>query len=219
MIKPTTLDFLSQVTRNNNREWFLANKDAYETAKQDIHELTGKIIPVLARIDPRFQADADPKKCLLRIYRDIRFSKDKTPYKTNFGISFSVGGKGVNEPGYFLQLEPGKSFLAGGSWMPEAAHLKLIRQEIDYNGSEFRGLVESPGFRKYFELSREDTLKTTPKGYDADHPEIEYLKLKSFVGIHDIADKSLFDPKFVDKLGKAFENLYPLVVFLRNALA
>ncbi|WP_129718287.1 DUF2461 domain-containing protein [Pedobacter sp. SYP-B3415] len=219
MIQSTTLEFIRQVAQNNHREWFMAHKDEYETAKQDLHGLISKIIPVLSRIDPRYPADADPKKCLMRIYRDIRFSKDKTPYKTNYGISFSVAGKGVNEPGYFLQIEPGKSFLAGGYWMPEAAHLKLIRQEIDYNGTDFRQLVENKNFKKYIELSREDSLKTMPKGYDVNHPEIEYLKLKSFIGVHDIDDKTLLDPKFVDKLEKVFENLYPLVVFLRNALA
>lgn len=218
MLKKETLNFIKEVAENNNREWFAANKGIYEIAKADVLELVAKLIPELAKVDPLLSADADPKKSLLRIYRDVRFSKNKDPYKNNFGIWFSAKSKGGNEPGYYLHIQPGKSFIAGGYWMPEASHLKLIRQEIDYNIGDFKEIINGKDFKKNFKLGVDNALKNAPKGYDPADPNIEFLKLKSFEATTKIDDEEFFKPNLVNKLISSFKTVQPLVAFLRNAI-
>ena len=218
MLKKETLNFIKDVAENNNREWFAANKDVYEAAKADVLELVAKLIPDLAKVDPLLSAEADPKKSLLRIYRDVRFSKNKDPYKNNFGIWFSAKSKGGNEPGYYLHIQPGKSFIAGGYWMPEASHLKLIRQEIDYNIGDFKEIINGKDFKKNFKLGVDNALKNAPKGYDPADPNIEFLKLKSFEATTKIDDEEFFKPNLVNKLISSFKTVQPLVAFLRNAI-
>ncbi|SMC70876.1 DUF2461 domain-containing protein [Pedobacter nyackensis] len=218
MIKPETFAFIADVAENNNREWFAENKGRYEIAKADVLAFIDQLIPELAAADPEFSLETQSKKCLLRIYRDVRFSKNKDPYKNNFGISFSVKGKGVNEPGYYLHLQPGSCFFAAGFWMPEAADLKRIREEIDYNTSEFLDIINHKSFKDIFTMSQEDKLKKAPKGYDTDHPQIELLKLKSFIASFPIKDDAFFKPGIVNKLKNAFESVYPFIVFLRRAV-
>lgn len=218
MIKSETLTFIKEVAENNNREWFAENKERYETAKADVLAFIDQLIPHLAAVDPEFSAETSSKKCLLRIYRDVRFSKNKDPYKNNYGIYFAVKGKGVSEPGYYLHIQPGACFFAAGVWMPEAADLKKIREEIDYNTSAFLDIIESKDFKSTFQLSQEDKLKKAPKGYDIDHPQIEYLKLKSFTATFPIKDEEFLKPEIVNKLKNAFKRVYPLIVFLRSAV-
>jgi len=218
MLKKETLVFIKDVAENNNREWFAEHKPKYEEAKADVLELVASIIPELSKIDPLISADLDPKKCLMRIYRDIRFSKNKDPYKNNFGMWFSSKSKGGNEPGYYLHIQPGKSFVAGGYWMPEAPHVKLIRQEIDYNIGDFKEIIESEDFKKNFKLGTASALKNAPKGYDPADPNIEYLKLKSFEASMKLADEEFFKPALVNKLISSFKTVSPLVAFLRNAI-
>ena len=156
----------------------------------------------------------------MRIYRDVRFSKDKTPYKTNFGVGISPLGKKFNGPGYYLHISPEASFIAGGCWFPEAGHLKLIRQEIDYNAADLKKVIENTEFKNYFgDLDSEHILKTVPKGYSADHPQISQLKLKSFTVSHQITDQDLQNKNAVKKVVEGFEIMHPLIVFLRNALS
>ncbi len=217
MLKKETLSFIKEVAENNNREWFALNKPRYEEAKADVINLVAVLIPELAKIDPVLPADADPKKHLMRIYRDVRFGKNKDPYKNNFGIWFSTK-KGSNEPGYYLHIQPGNSFIAGGYWMPEAPHLKLIRQEIDYNIEEFKSLISNKNFKDQFELGKGNSLKNAPKGYDPADPNIEYLKLKSFEASMKLEDKDFFKPELVNKLISSFQVVQPLVVFLRAAI-
>jgi uncharacterized protein (TIGR02453 family) len=216
MIKPETLSFLTEIVENNNREWFALNKDRYETAKADVILFIDELIPLLAATDPEFPLETQGKKCLMRIYRDIRFSKNKNPYKNNYGISFNV--KGSKGPEYYLHLQPGNSFFAGGYWMPEAADLKNIREEIDYNTSEFLEIINAENFTSMFSLRKEDTLKKAPKGYDPEHPQIELLKLKSFIAFFPIKDEELFNPVITKHLKKAFEGIYPFVQFLKRAV-
>lgn len=218
MLKKETLNFIKDVAENNNREWFAANKEVYETAKADVLGLVAALIPELAKVDPLLSAEADPKKSLLRIYRDVRFSKNKDPYKNNFGIWFSAKSKGGNEPGYYLHIQPGKGFLAGGYWMPEASHLKLIRQEIDYNIGDFKEIINEKDFRKNFKLGVDNALKNAPKGYDPADPNIEFLKLKSFEATTKISDEEFLKPNLVNKLISSFKTVQPLVAFLRNAI-
>lgn len=218
MIQRETLAFLTDLAKHNDREWFAAHKDRYEQARADVLALVAKLIPALAESDPEFPLETLPGKCLMRIYRDIRFSKNKAPYKNNFGISFSVKNKSGNGPEYYLQLQPGKSFFAAGYWMPEAPALKKIREEIDYNTSDFLDIITDPEFAGRFTLSEEDTLKKAPKGYDADHPHIQLLKLKSYIVSFPVADKDLFKPALQDELAAAFAAAYPFVRFIRSAL-
>src|ERR1700753_2808144 len=150
MIRPTTYDFLKDLVANNNRDWFMANKDRYEAARQNVIAFTTELLKELHRIDPNIDDTLDPKKCVMRIYRDIRFRKDKTPYKNNFGISFPTNGTKLGQAEYYLQISPGNSFFAGGYWMPEGDHLKSIRQEIDYNAAELKSIVDEPEFVKLF---------------------------------------------------------------------
>lgn len=217
MLRKESIQFLQDVAENNNRAWFAIHKDEYEAAKQDVLNLVAKILPELAKVDPSIAADFDPKKCLMRIYRDVRFSKNKDPYKTNFGIWFSAKKSG-NEPGYYLHIQPNNSFLAGGYWMPDNLHLKKIRQEIDYNAQEFNNILSQPDFKSKFSLSYNDTLKKAPKGYDPNDPNIELLKLKSFEAVEKISDKEFFNTNIVDKLVNSYQTIFPLVAFLRKAI-
>jgi uncharacterized protein (TIGR02453 family) len=218
MIKPATLRFIKEVSKNNNREWFADHKAEYEAARADVISFAELLIPELAKIDKAFPKDTQAKSCVLRIYRDVRFSKDKLPYKTNFGIFFAVRGKAGAEPGYYINLEPGNCFFAAGYWMPAAEDLKSIREEIDYNTDEFLKIIEAKSFKDLFQISREDTLKNAPKGYQIDHPQIDLLKLKSFNGIYHLPDTAFQKPDIVDKLKTAFESIYPFILFLKTAV-
>ncbi|WP_231464532.1 MULTISPECIES: DUF2461 domain-containing protein [unclassified Pedobacter] len=218
MLKKDTLAFIKDVADNNNREWFAENKHRYEDAKTDVLNLVAEIIPELSKIDPLISSETDPKKSLLRIYRDVRFSKNKDPYKNNFGIWFSAKNKGANGPGYYLHIQPGKNFIAGGYWMPEAEHLKLIRQEIDYNFGDFEKIITDKSFKKNFKLGTANALKNAPKGYDPADPNIEFLKLKSFEATTEIPDEEFLKPTIVNKLISSFTTVNPLVAFLRNAI-
>jgi uncharacterized protein (TIGR02453 family) len=218
MLNKKTFDFLNAVAENNNREWFAEHKEEYEIAKAEVITLAGELIKGLSVIDPLISADFDPKKTVLRIYRDVRFSKNKDPYKKNIGVWISAKSKGGNEPGYYLHLQPGNSFVAGGYWMPEAPHLKLIRQEIDYNIDDFLAVIKEKNFAKDFTLSTNNALKNAPKGYDPSDPNIEYLKLKSFEVLKKLDDEEFFKTDIVNKLKSYYAIIYPLVAFLRNAI-
>ncbi len=220
MLQPATFQFLQGVKENNSRDWFLEHKAQFEVAKQDVLDLAKQLIPGIAAFDPTIPADLDPKICVMRIYRDVRFSKDKRPYKENFAIAISAKGKNFDGPGYYLHIHPHDAFLAGGCWMPQSDELKAIRQEIDYNGDEFRSIVKDPDFERYFGgLNTTETLKTVPKGYEADHPDIHWLKLKSFTTDHALSVDELVKATAVQNLVAGFEKLYPFMCFLRNALS
>lgn len=219
MIHPNTFHFLSQLAINNNRDWFAAHKQQHDQARENVLEFIKQIIKEITKIDSAIPTDLDPKDCLMRIYRDIRFSKDKTPYKTNFGVGISPNGKNFNGPGYYLHIQPNECFLAGGCWMPESETLKAIRQEIDYNGSDFHEVIARASFKNYFgDLDQEDKLKTAPKGYPADHPEIEYLKLKSFTVSHKLSVNDLKNEDALKIVVKGFTEMHPFLAFLRQAL-
>jgi len=219
MINSETLKFIKDVADNNDRDWFAANKDRYETSRVDVLQFIEELIPLLAVIDPAFSIDTPAKKCLMRIYRDVRFSKNKDPYKNNYGISFNVKSSGVPNPDYYLHLQPGKSFFGVGFWMPDATVLKKIREEIDYSIDEFLEIINARSFSETFSLSKEDTLKNAPKGYEVTHPQIEFLKLKSFIAIYPLTDKEVLNAGIADKLKQAFFDIQPFVLFLRNAVA
>jgi len=220
MINSATFDFLKDLAANNDRDWFMANKFRHDVARGNVLEFAGNLIAKLSQIDDSVSLDLDPKNCVMRIYRDVRFSKDKTPYKTNFGAGFSENGKNFKGAGYYLHIHPEQSFLAGGCWMPEADILKAIRQEIDYNGSDFHEIVDNKAFKQYFgSLDSEHKLKTLPKGYHPEHPDIEYLKLKSFTFSHPLTKSELTSSNAIDEVCDGFIRLYPYIAFLRNAVS
>jgi uncharacterized protein (TIGR02453 family) len=220
MIKLQTLEFLKQLINNNNREWFQSNKGTYDAARENVIAFTGELIKQMHTIDPGIDEALDPKKSVMRIYRDIRFSKNKTPYKNNFGISIPTSGLRLGGVEYYLHLTPGNSFIAGGYWMPEAEHLKAIRQEIDYNGHDLKAIIDELEFKKLFgDFRQQEKLKTVPKGYDADNENIELLKLKSFIVSHPLKDSVLTKPGAVTYIAQVCAKLHPLNVFLKNAIA
>lgn len=217
-IKKETLDFLKQLRKSNTREWFDANRDLYEVAKQNIDEFATFMIMEIAKFDPEIPRDLSPKKCILRIYRDVRFSKDKQPYKNNFAIIIAKD-RMVEGPCYFIHIEPGNNYIGGGYWRPSAEPLKALRQEIDYNISEFLSIIEEKNFKNYFgDLSREDVLKTNPKGYEKDHPYIGFLKLKSFVCSREFDDQSWLREEGIKEMIKGLKMIKPFNDFLKIAL-
>jgi uncharacterized protein (TIGR02453 family) len=221
MLQTSTLQFLKQLAKNNNKEWFDANRKKYEAAKEDFTASLQTILSGFSTIDTTLVSLA-PKDCLFRINRDIRFSKDKSPYKTNFGAYINAGGKKSNTGGYYLHLQPGNSFVGGGIYQPDADMLKKVRQEIDYNFDEFKSIINNKKFKtvytKGISSDSEWSLTRPPKGYDENNPAIEFIKLKSVVATAPLSDEQLTDKKFEASVIKAFEALYPLIVFLNKAI-
>lgn len=218
MLQPSTLTFLKSLKKNNNKPWFDENRDKYESARTNFQEFITELLHKMAAFDPDMK-DLEAKKCMFRINRDIRFSKNKTPYKVNISAHFNKGGKKSVNAGYYFHLQPGgNSFVGGGVWMPEAVELKKLRQEVDYCFPEFKKIVNSPVFKKqYGELEKEDMLVNVPKGYDKENPAGEFLKLKSFVATKNIPDEDLLSPKFSAEIIVAFKALMPLLKFMNRA--
>jgi uncharacterized protein (TIGR02453 family) len=213
------LKFLKDIARNNNRDWFEKNKAKYLDAKMQFEDFLEAFHKELVKVDDTL-ASLSPRKSGFRIYRDVRFSKDKRPYKVNMGAGFSPGGKMMQEPGYYIHLEPGKSFVAAGFYMPDSANLAKIRQEIDYNAKGFLKILNDKKFKKNFSgLDDFDKVKTAPKGYPKDHPHIELLKNKSFIASHYFSDAQVKDKKFVKQLVEVCKTIKPLNDFLREAIS
>ncbi len=197
----------------------MSRKGDYEAARDNVIGFTASVLKELSKHDPFVDAGTDAKKCVMRIYRDIRFSKDKTPYKSYFGVHKLSAGKYAGGIGYYMHIEPGQSFIAGGYWQPEGDHLKAIRQEIDYNAADFKAIIDAPGFKKLFgEFREQEQLKTVPAGYDADNQNISLLKLKSFAAVHNLKDSELKKKDIAVHIAGIFKELYPLQTFLQNAL-
>ena len=218
-ISKKTLDFIKDLKKNNNREWFNENKARYTAAREEFVDFVTALIPQLAKFDPKV-ADQDPKKSVFRIYRDTRFSKDKTPYKTNLGGHVLPGGKSNvhSAAGYYIHLEPGNCFLAGGAYLPPGPWISAIRQEIDFNAKEFKKILNGKKFKEYFGEIEGDKLKTAPKGYPKDHPEIELLRYKSLLAVHRMSDKQVLAPDFLKHATGVFKVLYPFDAFLNRAM-
>lgn len=218
MISAVTLQFLKALEKNNNRDWFLANKNKYDLAKSNYLNFVEEVLNGILKFDSSL-AELNPKQCVFRINRDVRFSKNKEPYKTNFGASFSKGAKKIDTAGYYFHLEPGACFIGGGLWMPQAPDLQKLRQEIDYCFKEFNGILQHKEFKKTFQgLSTDAKLARPPKGYDIDNPAIELLKLKSFTAITPLSDKEVLDPAIVKRTLSIFKTIAPLVHFLNRAI-
>lgn len=216
-MKKETIQFLSNLRKHNNRDWFQENKTLYLDACEDVINFVEELKTQISAFDKDI-LKVDAKKALFRIYRDIRFSKDKSPYKTNFGVNLGIKNGGKNA-GYYLHLEPGKSFLAGGIYLPESGDLKKIRSEIDAYGKEFLQIVNRDSFKKTFGgLSEEFKLKKVPHGYEKEHPMAEFLKLKSFVVQYSLTDKELFEKEAAKKFSAIYQEIKPLNDFLETAI-
>jgi len=220
MISPSTIKFLKDLKKNNNKPWFDAHRKEYENAKTDFAAFIQSVIDKHGKKDNTI-SHLKAKDCMFRINRDVRFSKDKSPYKTNMGAYINQGGKKSLFGGYYFHCEPGQSFVGGGIWMPMPPELSKLRQEIDYNFAEFKKIISSKKFRSvYNDVSRdaEYVLTRVPKGYEADNPAAEYLKLKSVVAMTPITDAELTSKDLIKKVTGAFEALQPLLEFLNNSL-
>lgn len=214
----TILDFLAELASNNHREWFAQNKARYELAKKEYHHLIEALIKEVGAFDSQI-APLELKQCIFRINRDIRFSKDKSPYKNNFGASLQKGGKKSPYAGYYLHIQPhNQSFIGGGVYMPPSADLAKIRQEIDYNGEELRTLIAANDFQQYFGKLQGEEVSTAPKGYAKDNPYIDLIRLKSFVMIHPLTDQQVNADSFRETVLSACKAMKPVLDFLNRAL-
>ncbi len=221
MLQTSTIKFLKDLKKNNNKLWFDKNRKVYEAAKADFAYFIQAVIDQHGKKDASIKSLL-AKDCLFRINRDVRFAKDKSPYKTNMGASINKGGrKAENSAGYYFHLEPGGVFTGGGIWMPMPEELKKVRQEIDYNFAEFKKIIGAKKFKTvYGELSSnpEYKLVRVPKGYDSGNPAAEFLKLKSYIAMINISDADLTSNDLVKKTVAAFEALQPLIEFINEAL-
>lgn len=217
MLSPSSLKFLKELQKNNNKPWFDDHKAQYQEAKADYESLVQQIIDGLSRQDVDIQGLL-VKDCTFRIYKDVRFSKDKLPYKSNMGAAFVKGGKKSPFAGYYFHFEPGgKSFAGGGMWMPEAPVLKKIRQEIDYNFTEFQDIISQKEFIRTFGKVEGDALKTVPQGYHPGNPALAYLKLKSLTVGKSFTDEACTQPALTREILRTFAVMEPFVKFLNGA--
>ncbi|RAW02412.1 DUF2461 domain-containing protein [Pseudochryseolinea flava] len=214
----STLSFLKKLARNNNRDWFNEHKHEYEAAREDMVLFVEKLIAEIATFDEEI-GGVDARKSLFRIHRDTRFSHNKDPYKINFGASI-VNGRGKPRAGYYFHLQPGKSFLAGGIYMLENEALKNVRKEISGHAESFIKVVSDKKFCQHFgALSEEGKMKRVPLGFEKDDPMGEYLKLKHFVGVHQVSDEAILEGDACKKFSKVYRSLKPLNGFINASLA
>ena len=214
-IDRSTLMFLSDLRRNNNRLWFAENRSRYEAARGNFSLFVQAVIDDIVSFDPIFRG-LEAKSCIYRINRDIRFTNDKTIYKTNFGAFMVRGGKKSADrfPGYYLHIEPGQSFISGGSYIPPAPWLSSIRNRIAGEGDSLVKILNSREYRKYFGGLEGEKLKLPPRGFSKDHPHIELIKMKSFLPEKLLTDREVVDPGFFEVVTGAFRAMKPLNDFL-----
>lgn len=216
-INPQTLNFLSTLEINNNREWFNENKPLYLEAKANFENVVNEIIAEVAEFDESVER-LEAKNCIFRIYKDTRFSKDKTPYKTNIGASLvEKGPKTLNHAGYYIHLENEKSFLAGGVYMTEPKNLKAIREAISSDGETFLKILNKKTFKDVLELQGTKLVKV-PQGFDKENPMGDYLKFKQFTVFHSLSDEEVLDKNFVKNTVKVLKEIYPFNRFLNEAI-
>lgn len=216
-VNKETLSFLSTLEINNNREWFNENKQLYLDAKANVENVVNDIISEVAEFDSSVER-LEARNCIFRIYKDTRFSKDKTPYKTNLGASLvERGPKTLNHAGYYIHFEPGKSFLAGGVYMTEPKNLKAIREAISSDGDAFLKILNKKSFKDVLELQGTKLVKV-PQGFDKEDPMGDYLKFKQFTVFHPLSDADVLDKNFVKNTVKILKEIYPFNSFLNEAI-
>jgi len=204
------LDFLKDLQINNNRDWFQANKDRYNLAKSTFENFIDELIPQIREFDPMVDM-ITAKDCVFRIYRDVRFSKDKSPYKNNMGAYIARGGKKSTLAGYYVHFEPGASMLAGGLYMPPTETLKKVREEIFYQVDEFKRIIYNKSFVDCFgEIEDPDKMKNPPKGYSKEFPDINLLKFRNYAVMHPVQDEIAMRDNYLEYSLAVFKILNPL---------
>lgn len=217
-MKADLLEFLKDLKNNNNREWFQENKSRYEKARTEFEAYINKLIPRIREFDPEIGM-LTARDCMFRIYRDVRFATDKSPYKTNMGAYIARGGKGTTMPGYYVHMEPGSSFLAGGLYMPPPEILKKIRDEIYFQPEEFKNIVFNKSFIRVFgEIDDSEKLKTAPKGYPKDFPDLNLIKFRNYAVMHWVTDEQTLSDVYDDYAIEVFKVLLPLNEYFYNLL-
>ena len=201
--KKSSFKYLQNLKENNNRDWFVENKPTFKQAQDNAKELYATIRENLEKHD-----EIDKFK-LFRIYRDVRFSKDKTPYQPHFAGSFSRLGKHLRG-GYYLRIRPGESFLEGGFWQPEKDDILRIRKEIEQDASEIREILADKKFNTYFGNTFDgEELKTAPRSFDKNHPDVDLLRKKGFIAVRNFTDAEVLDANFLSEVDKSYKTLRP----------
>lgn len=216
MIHPATFDFLRDLSANNYREWFQEHKDRYETAYANMIELAEEVYGKMIEADNLVPSSG--KKTLYRIYRDVRFSKDKLPYKTHWAGGFTRATQWLRG-GYYFHVEPGdQSFVAGGFWGPNKEDLLRIRKEFAADDASIRAILEEPGFKQLFGQLQGDALKTAPKGFDKEHPAIDLIRMKQFIVKKDFTDQEALSPDFATAIADTFHAMRPYLDYMSDVL-
>lgn len=215
-IQRSNIDILEKLKKNNNREWFNERKAEFLTEQASIEDFASALLTELNLHD--VIETASGKKSLYRIYRDTRFSNDKTPYKTHWSGSFKRAGKN-RRGGYYFHIEKGNTFVGGGFWGPSPADLKLIRDDIAFDAQPLRNILNSKDFIASFYQLKGEQLKTTPKGFDAEHPDIDLLRFKQFLLVKKFDDEALLSDNFLQQMGEAFRNMRPFFDYMSSVLS
>ncbi len=212
---PTVLQFIDELVRNNNREWFAENKDRFEATRSFFEKVSSELISEIVKFDPDI-AHVEAKDCIFRIYRDTRFSHDKTPYKNHYGVFIAAaGGRKSVRGGYYLHLEPSKSFVATGVWCPPPPLLKALRETVYENIDELESIIQAPDFVTTFSgFYDEEKLKTVPRGFPADFRRADLLKLKHYMVEYPLPESILHSDNFVHDIAALFRTAWPLNKFL-----
>lgn len=211
------LKFLSELKNNNNRDWFQSNKEWFLSVKVDHEKIVGGLINKIAAFDEDIQF-LSAKDCIFRIYRDVRFSLNKDPYKTAFGAVFCKGGKQSKYAGYYLHIEPGNTFVGGGIWMPPSDILKLLRYEIYNFPEEFIEIIKQSEFSKRFGEISGEKLTRPPKEFPADFEFIDLLKYKSYTVGQQFTDSKVYQGNFLNEVTHTFEVMRPFIKFLNRSI-
>jgi uncharacterized protein (TIGR02453 family) len=216
-IASDTLDFLSELKENNHREWFNLNRSRFDSASLNFKIFADSLIASISSFDNSL-GSIEAKDTIFRIYRDVRFAKDKNPYKTNFGAYIARGGRKGGYAGYYLHIEPGKSFASGGIYMAPNAILKRIREDIDYNAEKFLSIVENLGFKNSFSSIGDESLKRVPSGFSPESSVAKYLKLKHITPIHFLSNEDILSENLLIVLGDLYKLMFPLICFLNRSI-
>ena len=211
------IQFLKELEVNNQRDWFEANRSRYEKTRNDFLDLTAWLIDEIRKFDSEVPL-LQPKDCMFRIFRDVRFSNDKRPFKTNYGSYIARGGRKFGYAGYYLHVQPGEYFLSGGVYMPPPEHLQAIRQEIYYHPEDYLNLLKKEPLKSTFDQFYFDPLKTAPKGYPKNWEHLDLIKNRSYAFGHHLAEEELFAADFPEKCIRIFKIIYPMNRFLNRAI-
>lgn len=212
-----SLSFIGGLKKNNTKEWFHANRARYDEARAEFITFIEILVSEIGKFDPEL-GPVNPRNTIFRINRDIRFSRDKSPYKTNFGSFIIRGGKKSGNAGYYFHLEPGGTFIGGGVYHPEAEILKKVRNEIYGNPEEFREIIRAKAFYEYFGEMYDDRLKTVPKGYPKDFEHIDLLRYKSYIVSKALDEDLISGDRLLEETLKAFRLMHPMIRFINYAL-